>query len=95
MNDLFQDFIHCKVVVVYLDNILIFSKMLQKYWQVAQEVLQIFCKHKLYFKSENSKYEATKIEYFDMIIFEEQVEMDPVKIKGILEWPIPKCKRDI
>lgn len=87
MNDLFWDLISQGKVVVYLDNILIFSKTLEEYCQIVRQVLEILRKHKLYLKPEKCEFETTQIEYLGMIILQGCVEMDPVKIKGIAEWP--------
>lgn len=95
MNDLFRDLISQGKVVVYLDDILIFSKTLEEHRQIVRQVLEILRKHKLYLKPEKCEFETTRIEYLGMIISQGCVEMDPVKIKGVAEWPEPTCKRDV
>lgn len=95
MNDLFRDLISQGKVVVYLDDILIFSKTLEEHRRIVRQVLEILRKHKLYLKPEKCKFETTRIENLGMIILQGCVEMDPVKIKGVAEWPEPTCKRDV
>ena len=95
MNDLFRDLINREVVVVYLDDIMIFTKSLEEHRRIVCEVLEILRKNKLYLKPEKCEFEVTKTEYLGMIISEGHVGMDPVKVKGISEWPVPKCKREV
>ena len=95
MNDLFHDLISRGVVVVYLDDIMIYTRTLEEHRKVVREVLDILRKNKLYLKPEKCEFEVTQTEYLGMIISEGHVGMDPVKVKGISEWPVPKCKRDV
>jgi len=55
INNIFQDLIAEEIVVVYLDNILIFTRTIKKYTKAIQQVLEILVEHKLYLYSE--KYE--------------------------------------
>jgi hypothetical protein len=36
-----------------------------------------------------------EVEYLGVIVSEGKVKMDPVKVKGIMDWPTPQCKRDV
>jgi hypothetical protein len=51
------------------------------------------CKHKLYLWPEKCKFEQTRIEYLSVIISHNKVEIDPVKIAGVVDWPMPSNKR--
>jgi hypothetical protein len=46
------------------------------------------CKHKLYLWPEKCEFKKTKIEYLGVIISHNKVEMDPVKIAGVADWPM-------
>jgi len=35
------------------------------------------------------------VEYLEVIISEGRVEMDPVKVAGVAEWPVPKSKKEL
>ena len=95
MNDIFRDLIFAGKVLVYIDDILIFTKTLAEHHQIVRQVLNILRKHKLYLKPEKCDFAQTEIEYLGLIISENQVRMDPVKTRGILDWPTPTCKRDL
>jgi len=86
MNDIFTDMISEGVVVVYLDDILIFTKDLNEHRWVTEQVLGRLAEHQLYLWPEKCEFEKTQIEYLGLIISENHVEMDPVKVVGVAEW---------
>jgi hypothetical protein len=95
MNDIFSDMISEGVVVVYLDNILIFTKDLDEHRRITQRVLGRLAERELYLRPEKCEFEKTQIEYLGLIISENRVEMDPVKVAGVAEWPEPTSKREV
>ena len=80
------------VVCVYLDNILIFMKTLLEHRTITQRVLERLREYNLCLKPERCEFERTRIEYLGVIVSEGTVEMDPVKVSGVLEWPEPQNK---
>ena len=95
MNDIFCDMIAEGVVWVYLDDILIFTKTLSEHRKITQRVLEHLREYNLCLKPEKCKFEHTRIEYLRVIISEGMVEMDPVKVSRVLEWPEPQNKREV
>ena len=89
MNNIFHDMIVEGVVCVYLDNILIFTKTLLEHWKITQRVLEHIQEYNLCLKPEKCEFKHTRIEYLRVIILEGMVEMDPVKVSGVLEWLEP------
>jgi len=87
MDDIFEDLILEGVVVVYLDNILIFTETLEEHWKITCHILELLEKHKLYLRSDKGEFEKTTIEYLRVIISCNSVAMDPVKIAGVTNWP--------
>jgi hypothetical protein len=95
MNEIFQDLITKGVVSVYLDDILIFTNSLEEHHWITRLVLDRMCEHKLYLQLEKCEFEKTKIEYLGVIISHNKVEMDPVKIAGVADWPMPSNKKEV
>jgi hypothetical protein len=93
MNEIFQDLITEGVVSVYLDDILIFTNSLEEHHRITRLVLDRMHEHKLYLWPEKCEFEKTRIEYLGIIISHNKVEMDPVKIAGVADWPRPSNKR--
>jgi hypothetical protein len=95
INDMFTDMILEGVVVVYLDDILIFTKDLEEHRRITRRVLGRLAEHQLYLRPEKCEFENTRIEYLGLIISENRVEMDPVKVAGVADWPEPCNKREV
>jgi hypothetical protein len=95
MNEIFQYLITEGVVSVYLNNILIFTNLLEEHHQITCLVLDCMCKHKLYLRPEKCEFEKTRIEYLGIIISHNKVEMDPVKIAGVVDWLTPSNKKEV
>jgi hypothetical protein len=93
MNKIFQDLIIESVVSVYLNDILIITNSLEEHCQITCMVLDHMCEHKLYLRPGKCKFEKTRIEYLIVIISHDKVEMDPVKIAGVADWPMPSNKK--
>src|SRR6266700_4099876 len=95
MNDIFEDLILEGVVVVYLDDILIFTETIDEHRKVTHRVLELLEKHKLYLRLDKCEFEWTTVEYLGVIISHNSVAMDPVKVAGVAEWPAPTNKKEV
>jgi len=52
--------------------------------------LEILTEHKLFFHPEKCEFYQKQIEYLGLVISENKVAMDPVKVTGVYEWPVPE-----
>jgi len=95
MNDIFRDLIAKGIMVVYLDDILIFTRMEEKHTKAIRRVLQVLQEHKLFLCPEKYKFCKEQIRYLGLVISENEVSMDPVKVAEVQEWPTPENKTDI
>ena len=95
MNDIFADLVAEGRVCIYLDDILIFTADLAEHRRMTEDVLQCLQEHKLFLKPEKCEFEHQKIEYLRLIISEGKIEMDPVKVGGVAEWPRPSSKKEV
>jgi len=95
MNDIFRTVIVEGIVVVYLDNILIFTKTEEEHEWAVQRVLEILTEHKLFLRLEKCEFHQKQIEYLRLVILENKVAMDPVKVARVREWPIPENWTDV
>ena len=95
MNNIFKDMIDAGQVIVYLDDILIFTEDLTTLKDLSSEVLKCLEKYDLYLKPEKCSFTQTSIEYLGIIISEGQIRMDPAKVKGITDWPTPRTVKQV
>jgi len=85
MNDILGDLICIKLVMVYLDNILIFGTCLKEHRQLVKEVLKRLQFNDLYAKAEKCVFEQSSIKYLGVIISKNKVQMDEKKLSEVLE----------
>jgi len=85
MNDVFRTVIAEGIVVVYLDNILIFTKTEEEHERAVRRVLEILTEHKLFLCLEKCEFHQKQIEYLGLVISENKVVMDPVKVARVHE----------
>jgi len=95
MDDIFNDLIMEGAVVVYLDNILIFTETLEEHQRVTWRVMELLWKNNLFLKPEKCKFEKTEVEYLRVIISQNSVKMDPVKVAGVTEWPTLSNRKEV
>jgi Reverse transcriptase (RNA-dependent DNA polymerase) len=95
MNDIFRDLINRGHVIIYLDDILIFTETMEEQHQLVKEVLELLWQHKLYLKPEKCDWEKLEVEYLGHIISGSNVKMDPGKVKAISQWKEPRNKKEL
>jgi len=95
MDDIFDGLITEGVVVVYLDDILIFTETLEEHRRVTRRVMELLRKNNLFLKPEKCEFEKTEVEYLRVIISQNSIKMDPVKVAGVTEWPIPSNRKEV
>jgi len=95
MNDIFRTLIAEGIVVVYLDDILIFTETEEQHEQAVWRVLEVLAEHKLFLRPEKCEFHRKRIEYLGLVISENKVEMDPVKVARVRDWPTPENQTDV
>ena len=95
MNNIFEDLIDTGQVVIYLDDILVFTHTTAQLDKLTRQVLERLECYDLFLKPEKCFFDHTSIEYLGIIITEGQVKMDPAKIDGIMNWPTPKTLKNV
>jgi len=89
MNNILRDLICIRLVIVYLNDILIFGTCLKEYRWLVKEVLKRLQFNNLYAKVEKCFFKQSSIKYLNVIILENKVQMDEEQLSGVLEWLVP------
>ena len=95
MNEILRDLINEGHVVVYLDDILIFTKGLNEHRHLVHRVLNKLREHSLYLKSSKCFFEEREISYLGLIVGGGIIKMDPKKIEAVKEWAVPRTKKEL
>jgi hypothetical protein len=89
MNDIFREWFH-DFVVVYIDDILIYSGSLEEHAEHLRKVFQRLKENKLYAKLEKCEFEVKEMDFLGHRIIKEGLKMNDHKVKEILDWEPPK-----
>ena len=94
MNDILHEYLD-KFVVVFLDDILVYSKSLQEHEKHLSMVLERLREHKLYAKASKCDFFQKQLEYLGHDVSVEGIKVSSCKVKAIQEWPIPKTVKQV
>jgi hypothetical protein len=88
MNKVFMEYLD-KFVVVFIDDILIFSKMEEEHEKHLRLVLEKLKSNQLYAKFSKCEFWITKVTFLRHVISAGGVSMDPGKVRDVLNWMPP------
>ena len=94
INNVLREYLD-QFVVVYLDDILIYSKMREQYVQHVRKVLQALQGTNLRIKPEKSLFHSKEVYFLGFIVTPEGLWIDPKKIQSVVEWPVPKNVKEV
>jgi hypothetical protein len=89
MNDIFRPLLD-KCVIVYLDDILVYSRTKKKHLEHLDQVLQLLRKNKLFGKLKKCDFFKSEVEFLGHLVSDQGLAVDPHKIDTIRDWPQPK-----
>ena len=72
-------------MIVYLDDILIFTQILEDYQKTICKVFKVLARHMLFLYSKKYKFDKQQIKYLGLVILEDQVTMDFIKVARVCD----------
>ncbi|GBG81809.1 hypothetical protein CBR_g33989 [Chara braunii] len=94
MNRIFHDYLD-KFVVVYLDDILIFSRSVEEHAQHVDTVLSLLWQHKYKINSEKCEFGRTRILYLGHEVSVDGIRPEDAKVASIRDWPRPQSVTEV
>lgn len=82
-------------VLVYLDDILIYTKDMDEHTRLVRQVLEKLLAAKLFIKLSKCEFHKTEIDYLGYCISGRGVEMDPRKVQAVLDWQALKTRKQL
>ncbi len=104
MNTIFHTKVAQGWLSIYMDDIVIHTKCephktkqqhLERHCLYTHHMLNKLEQNDLYLKPEKCEFKKKEIDYLDIIMGNSRIQMDPKKLKGVADWPIPKMPTDI
>ena len=95
MNELLRDLINTGKVAVFINDVIVGTKSKEGHDELVAEVIKRLEENDLYMKPEKCKWKVKEVEFLGVVIGPEGIKIEEEKVKGILEWPMPKSVKDV
>ena len=95
MNELLRDLINTGKVVAFIDDVIIGTETEEGHDELVAEVIRRLEENDLYVKLEKCRWKVREVGFLGVVIGPEGIKMEKKKVKGVLEWPTPKCVKDV
>ena len=94
MNTIFEREIN-SFILVYLDDILIYSRSIEEHWDHLRIALDRLRRAKLYGRLHKCEFLKDKVDYLGFEVSQDGIHASPEKVKAVLDWPRPQSVHDI
>ncbi|XP_042030060.1 uncharacterized protein LOC121776994 [Salvia splendens] len=94
MNGIFQPLLR-KCVIVFFDDILVYSSTLDDHCSHLQQVLELLQSHKFFVKLSKCSFCSTTVEYLGHLVSDGSLKADPAKIDAMTSWPTPRTVKQL
>ncbi|WVZ97800.1 LOW QUALITY PROTEIN: hypothetical protein U9M48_043312 [Paspalum notatum var. saurae] len=94
MNKVFMEYLD-KFVVVFIDDILIYSKTEEEHEEHLRLVLQNLREHKLYAKLSKCEFWLDQVPFLGHIVSKGGIMVDPSKISSVMDWKVPEVVKEV
>ena len=95
MNELLRDLINTGKVAIFIDDVIVGTESEERHDELVVEVIKRLEENDLYVKLEKYKWKVKEVGFLRVVIGPEGIKMEEEKVKGVLEWPMPKSVKDI
>jgi len=95
MNDILRDLIDKGDVAAFIDDVIVGTETEEGHDEIVEEVLKRMEDRDLYLKPEKCVWKVKEVGFLGLIIGKDGIKMEEEKVKGVLDWPRPKCVKDI
>jgi len=82
-------------VAVFIDDVIIRTEDKEEHDELVVEVVKRLETNDLYVKPEKCKWKVREVGFLGVVIGPDRIKMEEEKVKGVLDWPTPKCVKNV
>jgi len=82
-------------IAAFIDDVIVAMEDEKGYDELVAEIVKRLEENDLYVKLEKCKWKVREVGFLGIVIGPEEIKIEEEKVKGILDWPILKCVKDI
>ena len=94
MNQIFDDLLDV-CVIVFIDDVLIYSKTKEQHDKHVRLVLDRLREHSLYAKRSKCSFFQSEVEFLGFVVGRNGISMENSKVKAVLDWPAPENRKQL
>ena len=94
INRIFKEYID-KFVIIFIDDILVYSKDEDKHKEHLRIILQTLREHQLFAKFSKCDFWSREVKFLGHVVTTEGIAVDPYKVEAVINWQRPKSVFDI
>ena len=95
MNELLRELINTGKVAAFIDDVIVGTETEEGHDELVVEVIRRLEANDLYVKPEKCKWKVREVGFLGVVIGLEGIKMEKEKMRGVLEWLISKCVKDV
>jgi Reverse transcriptase (RNA-dependent DNA polymerase) len=93
--DIIMTGLHLDICLVYLDDIILYSRTPEKHLQIMEMMLERLQFAGLKLKPEKCSVFQRSVAFLGHVISENGIATDPGKVQPVSEWPVPVCTKEL
>ena len=95
INELLRDLINTGKVPAFINDVIVETETEEGHDKIVAEVIRRLEENNLYVKLEKCKWKVREVGFLEVVIGPDRIKMKEEKVKGVLDWPTPKCVKDM
>jgi len=95
MNKLLRDLINTGKVAAFIDNVIVGMEIEKGNDEIVAEIIKRLEENDLYMKLEKCEWKVREVEFSGVVIGSDRIKMKEEKVKDVLDWPTPKCVKNV
>ena len=95
INELLRNLINTGNVAAFIDDMIVGTETKEGHDELVAEIIKRLEENDLYVKPKKCKWKVREVGFLGVVIGPEGIKMEEEKVKGVLDWPTPKCVKDV